>query len=133
MTSSFDHLTCTLSADQKQFPVKFIWPDWFFFNDFSFERVSQRQSLFHTNFIMTESWKKEGMYYTAIASVSLVQGRRSPRGRGGGKRDVPPKFLTTKFFFINDNKKKLKNYSFKSWDSVLLAQIIFKYNKQHIA
>ena len=129
MTSSFDHLTCTLSADQKQFPVKFIWPDWFFFNDFIFERVSQRQSLFDTNFIMTESWKKEGMCYTAIVSVSFVQGRRSR----GGKGDVPPTFWLLNFFIINDNKKKLKNYSFKNWDSLLLAQIVFKYNKQHIA
>ena len=40
-------------------------------------------------------------------------------------------FLLLSFSIINHDKKKLKIYSFINLDSVSLAQIVFKYNKQH--
>ena len=55
-------------------------------------------------------------------------------GARGGKGAWRPNFLTTKsFLLLMIIKRNWRIYSFKNLDSVSLAQIVFKYNKQHIA
>ena len=60
---------------------------------------------------------------TIIYSLTeYIQDRRS-LGEQGALPPPCPNFLTTKFFIIiKDNEKKLKNLSFKNYDSVSLAQ-----------
>ena len=59
-----------------------------------------------------------------MEKMTHKQDRRSPR-EGGSKGAWP-----TQLF---DYWKNWRIYSFKNLDSVLLAQIVFKYNKQRIA
>ena len=49
-------------------------------------------------------------WYQITRTITYIrQGRRSPGGQGCLG---PPNLLTTNFFFINDNKKKLENSQF---------------------
>ena len=60
-----------------------------------------------------------------------MQGRRNP---DGGLHPPSPQLFDYKIFLLlKIIKRNWWTYSFKNLDSVLLAQIVFKYNKQHIA
>ena len=58
------------------------------------------------------------------------QGRRNPGGQGSV---TPQLFDYQNFLLLIIIKRNWRIYSFKNLDSVSLAQIVFKYNKQHIA